>query len=278
MKLMYRNYNIDGLNLLDDEFFTPVIYNNIQIPDYLISNRGRVYSLRWKRLLKQSPDKDGYLRVGIVINGKNKTIKVHRLMLMTFMPIPNPDDFEGNHKNGIKNCNELWNLEWMKPIENTRHGWDTGLNKNKGEGNVRTYLKDQDIHQICDYISKGLRTCDICDKLGIYGKQDRIRMNGIISGIKYGKTYRDISSQYNIHGTNRRTRYSLDFADLVCQFLNDGNQYTYKEIMDLLQIPIEDRLFFKVYINDLLRGRTALEITSKYDNLKQPIELDTYIG
>ena len=30
MKLMYRNYTIDGLNLLDDEFFTPVIYNNIQ--------------------------------------------------------------------------------------------------------------------------------------------------------------------------------------------------------------------------------------------------------
>lgn len=41
--------------------------------------------------------------------------------------------------------------------------------------------------------------------------------------------------------------------------------------MDLLNIPNDQRILFKVYINDLLRGRTALSITKKY-NLNKPLE------
>ena len=94
----------------------------------------------------------------------------------------------------------------------------------------------------------------------------------IISSIIKGKSYRHISCNYNIPGLQGRTRYSLDFAHLVCQFLKNGDQFTYLEIMDMLQIPKEDRKMFKVYINDLLRGRTALEVTRYYGELKKPKE------
>lgn len=41
--------------------------------------------------------------------------------------------------------------------------------------------------------------------------------------------------------------------------------------MDFLNIPNEERTNFKVYINDLLTGRTAKSVTEKY-TLKRPLE------
>lgn len=78
------------------------------IPDYeglyQISTLGRVKSLPktyqhnlWnktvylkEKILKGSPDKDGYLRVGLTKQGIGlKTFKIHRLVCITFLPNPN---------------------------------------------------------------------------------------------------------------------------------------------------------------------------------------------
>lgn len=253
------------------EIFLQLVYNNRIFDEYCISNYGRAYNIRTHKFLNQSPDKDGYLRINIKVDGVFKTVKVHRIMLMTFCPIMYPEKFEGNHKDGIKNNNMLYNLEWATDQDNTRHGWDTGLNTNRGEGNVRSYLKDEDIHFICQNLEKGLRSCEICDLMGIKDKGNRMRIGSIISGILKGKSYRHISNNYNIPGLQGRTRYSLNFAYLVCQFLQEGDKYTYLQIMDLLQIPQHDRKMFKVYINDILRGRTALEVSRNFE-LKKPRE------
>lgn len=273
IKKYQTTYIPDNISLYENEIFVQVIYKDRLIPNYYISNYGRVYSIRWRRLLSQSPDKDGYLRVGIVMDGKNKTVKVHRLVLMSFYPIYESDKYEGNHIDGIKNNNYYTNLEWTDSLGNTRHGWDTGLNTNKGESNVRTVVSDQKVHTICAYLSQGFKQHEICDKLGVFDKKERMRLNAIISSIKLGKAHRDISSQYNITGLdkNPKTRYSLEFAYLVCQFLQNGN-YTYSQLMNYLQIPESDRAYFKVYINDLIRGRTCLEATRNFDNLKKPID------
>lgn len=251
------------------EYFTKLVYNNQIIDQYYISNFGRIWSTRWNRFLAQSPDKDGYMRVSIVIDGKSKTVKVHRLILMTFCPVLNPDEYEGNHCDGVKNHNDIINLEWTTDMGNTRHGWDTGLNQNKGEGNVKTYLKDEDIHRICSILEKGYRPCDICNEFNISDSKERMRFSAIISSISKCKSYRHISKDYNINGSQGRDRYSLEFAHLVCQFLYDENrQYTDEEIMNYLEIPEIDRPKFVVYLSDLRRRRTALSVTQFYENRK----------
>lgn len=253
------------------ELFVQIIYNNMLIDGFFISNYGRAYNIYTRRYLSQSSDKDGYLRINIKVNGVFKTVKVHRIMLMSFYPIMNPENYVCNHKDGIKWHNWIWNLEWCTVMDNTRHGWDTGLNPNKGEGNIKTYLKDEDINFICKKLEEGKKPYEICDELDIINRNERSRISAIISGIKLGKSYRHISSNYNIPGLGGRTRYSEDFAMLVCNFLEKGDEFTYLEIMDKLQIPKQDRLIFKTYINDLLNGRTAKNITKDY-NIKKPKE------
>ena len=270
LKYQKRNILIPGIQYYYGEMFVTTIYNDRLIEDYAVSSYGRVYSFRWKRFLSQSPDKDGYLRVGIVIDGKNKTVKVHRLMLMSFTPIYNADKYQGNHEDGIKYHNFLFNLSWVKPIDNTRHAWDTGLNLNKGDGNIKSLLSEDQIHIICQCIKQNYTARQISEKLGIDYITHKSQMDALVSSVKTGKSFRHIASQYeleNVYCDNKR--YRLEFAYLVCPFLENGN-YTLEEIMSFLDIDERDKRYFYNYICDLVGKRTAKEVTEYFPNIKRP--------
>lgn len=88
---------------------------------YQVSNIGNVKSVfRYNQILKPQLDSDGYLYVGLYINGKRKYKDVHRLVAENF--ISNPENKpEVNHKDGNKLNNNDWNLEWNTDKENTNH-------------------------------------------------------------------------------------------------------------------------------------------------------------
>lgn len=66
-----------------------------------------------------------------IVNYKNKTYKVHRLIAKTF--IPNPLNLpQVNHKDGNKLNNNYLNLEWCTQQQNTQHAYDNGLAKSNG--------------------------------------------------------------------------------------------------------------------------------------------------
>jgi len=84
---------------------------------YEVSDFGNVRNVKSGRILKSSPNNNGYLLVDLYNNGR-KTFLVHRLVLQTFLPI---DDFKDvNHKNHIKTDNCFENLEWCSSSENQR--------------------------------------------------------------------------------------------------------------------------------------------------------------
>lgn len=122
---------------------------------YLVSNFGEVKSLtrkgpnnsiRPERVLKQILDKKGYLQVGLSKNNSTRTMKVHRLVAMAFIPNPCSKP-QVNHKDGIKAHNEDYNLEWATPSENVKHAYDKlGLNR-RGENNGRVKLTKE---QVCN--------------------------------------------------------------------------------------------------------------------------------
>lgn len=95
---------------------------------YMVSNLGSVKGP--KKLLKPSPDRSGYLYVGIKTEAGYKRSAIARLVALTFLPPP--DDSakkEVNHKNFDKANNSVDNLEWVTKQENLRHARDGGRYK-----------------------------------------------------------------------------------------------------------------------------------------------------
>lgn len=111
---------------------------------YEASNMGNIRSMnrkifQWYRYveLKSKPIKQtigvsGYMECGICIEGKKKTMRVHRAVAIAF--IPNPENKpQVNHKDGDKKNNLLSNLEWATRSENTQHAVTAGLWNGNGK-------------------------------------------------------------------------------------------------------------------------------------------------
>lgn len=112
---------------------------------YEVSNTGKIRSMNYKRTgtvkeLLPAKDKKGYLRTAIVIDGKPKTIKVHREIAKAF--IPNPNNLpQVNHKDGNKENNNVSNLEWVTNIDNAHHAIENGLFVNSYEATKKANNK-----------------------------------------------------------------------------------------------------------------------------------------
>jgi hypothetical protein len=107
--------NYEGLYLIDS------IGNVVSMP----RQQGSHFVNQYK-ILGTKVNRLGYKEVALSKNGKTRTVLLHRLLAIHF--IPNPDNLPCvNHKNGIKNDNRLENLEWCSRSYNTKHAYENNL-------------------------------------------------------------------------------------------------------------------------------------------------------
>jgi hypothetical protein len=93
-----------------------------------------------------APDRDGYLRVRLMVKGHRVRKIVHRLVAMTH--IPNPGDLpQINHIDGNKQNNSIANLEWTTSALNHWHRRHV-LKKGMGEGIGLAKLRADDVRAI----------------------------------------------------------------------------------------------------------------------------------
>ena len=101
---------------------------------------GRSVKIFPEKILKQSEDKDGYMRIGLSKNSLKKMFFVHRLVAMHF--INNSQNLPlVNHKDGVKNNNVASNLEWCDSSYNAKHAFEIGLSKSHCGGTSKKVAK-----------------------------------------------------------------------------------------------------------------------------------------
>ena len=110
-------------------------------PNYAINYEGHVFSEKTGSCFKYPYplNTKGYPTLNLRQNGKRKTITVHKLMGITFLPnFYNKPQLD--HKNRDRTDNRLWNLRWVTRSENQQN---KGMNKNNKlkEKNICKHLK-----------------------------------------------------------------------------------------------------------------------------------------
>lgn len=129
-------------------------------PNYEVSNTGSVRNKRTGRVLKPQLLTKGYLGVRLYEGGNGKTLKIHRLVALAFVP----GHFlwaQVNHIDGDKTNNNYSNLEWCTGVENHEHKMLNGLNKHGRVYSDLTYEKVKTLHK------SGLSTRKIAEVTGV---------------------------------------------------------------------------------------------------------------
>ncbi|MEG6615375.1 NUMOD4 motif-containing HNH endonuclease [Peptococcaceae bacterium 1198_IL3148] len=162
---------------------------------YQISNYGRVKSLggwcgtakRKERIRAVHLTHDGYEKVRLIHGGKDKTVRVHRLVAEAFIPNPENKDTV-NHKDGNKRNNHVSNLEWVDRSEQMIHAYKLGLKTSRvGSKNKNAKLTAEQVREIRNsYIpySREFGTVALAKKYGV--------TNRVIGLIVRGKSYENV--------------------------------------------------------------------------------------
>lgn len=109
------------MNAIEGEVWKPVVGYESR---YLVSNMGRVFSLIKDKMLRNVELKDGYHVVSLYDGKNKKSVKVHRIVAIAF--VPNPNNLpQVNHKDEDKSNNKVDNLEWCTPKYNSNFGTRT---------------------------------------------------------------------------------------------------------------------------------------------------------
>lgn len=120
--------------------------------DRMVKTINKREYLRKGKIMNKCVDGLGYEIVGLTINSKTISKKVHRLVGETFLP--NPENKPCiNHIDGNKTNNKVTNLEWCSYSENSKHAYKNGLTNPKypvleGEKNGRALLTEQQVKDI----------------------------------------------------------------------------------------------------------------------------------
>ena len=118
-----------------------------------LRSTGKGFHMLPTRILRQTPDRDGYRLIGLRKPGINNKGKVHRLVANAF--IPNPENLpEVNHvglypdgKQGNKDDNRSVSLKWSTGKGNMEHASEHGLLA-RGETHKHSKLTEKEVLEI----------------------------------------------------------------------------------------------------------------------------------
>lgn len=240
-----------------------IFINDIET-NYLVNNQGEVFNATTKIKLNGWIDIHGYRVVSINISPKGEIYKfvkktIHRLVANAF--IPNPENKpQVNHIDGNKLNNNVSNLEWVTNKENYIHARTYGLIKT-GDSLKYASVDNETVHKICELITKGYSNINILLELGL---PTDVHGQGLITRIRTGRSWKDISSQYEFIKKGSLKKVSDELLHEICKKLEQ--KFPLKEIFKSLGLVygIEyQRLKSLVY--DIRTKKSHKSISDQYN-------------
>ena len=129
-----NEHDIEQIKIIKKQFklserIMPLRVNWHQIPNYYITDTGRVFSTKNNKLIERKlTDRRGYKYINLYTDHHYVDARVHRAVYESFVEYI-PRGMQINHIDGNKANNNLTNLEMVTPKENCLHAWRTGLAK-----------------------------------------------------------------------------------------------------------------------------------------------------
>lgn len=134
---------------------------------YLVSDCGRVIEIFNNGNELNYGDRDGYKIVNMSWFGVPIVTGVHRLVMIAFYG--EQKDKSVNHIDGNPSNNNLYNLEWVTPLENTRHAINFGISKTAAS--LSSKLTRSQVIKIIELSNKGYTGREISKRFGVSGGQ-----------------------------------------------------------------------------------------------------------
>lgn len=228
-KSIINEIEFENLVLLENEEFKDLVtplYPEIK-KGYKISNKNRIYSTESKKLLSVKIKKhgNGYHSVSLQTTYENcpytisKVYSMHRLIMSVFCPTDNMDKLMINHKDGNKANNDLSNLEWCTPSENSKHALIRGLYvPKKGEECSFSIVNEKIVRGICKkWLSGKYTKKEIADIYGINPST--------VWDITNGNSWCHITKDYDFskRPTYRKSKYfTPDEIHMFCRYFSDN--------------------------------------------------------
>ena len=216
-------------------------YNGIETK-YLIYRDGRVFSEIKNKFRKPYKNSKDYVNIKLYINGEEISKGIHQLVAETY--IPNPDNKPTvNHKDGNKENNWDWNLEWLTQSENNKHAIDNNLRKAPSGSKVHfaKYSEDK-VHIACKEIER--------DKLSLKEIEELTDIPvKTLSEIRSGKIWKDISKNYKFPKVKTiASRIGIDYeTNKEIKRLAKKTNMSVEEICKELDIEYNRKIYNIVY-------------------------------
>jgi hypothetical protein len=113
--------------------------------NYIVFRNGTIYSKFLGNFMRTNINEDGYEMVSFKNKKVQQTFSVHSLVAQLFIAKPKGDDLQINHKNGIRNCNNVDNLEYVTASENCKQIFISGAKKDLQKRVFRIHPETKEI-------------------------------------------------------------------------------------------------------------------------------------
>ena len=242
-----------------------IYINNIKT-QYKVSNTGKIKNTKTNKILKQSEQKGGYMKVSLSVNGKIYYKRVHRLVAEAFIINEDKSANQVNHKDCNKKNNKKINLEWCTAKYNMKHAYNNKLIKPpilRGSKIGNSILKEDQVKKICKMFEDG-RTINYIIKYLKIKDKEKVKYQHILYNIYSRRNWIHISKHYSWeYKPNHSKKMDEDIIYDICNMIQEG--YNIYEIINKLGIPKSEIKRYKQLIYDIKRKKNWIKISDKFN-------------